>query len=100
MLSYTLRDVQDSPQTGPSRLEPLVSERDANLTALDCDCAAPCYRVLYDPSISSAWLSAFNIDKVSIDTDARRVEVETKFHNAREVSQTVIKVSLILLSIA
>ena len=53
-------------------------------------CPTPCRRILYEPSLSFAQLSKFNIDKFVLrDTKSRANQIQTKLLAALETSQRV-----------
>ena len=56
-----------------------------------CECKVPCEQTNYEPSLSYAQLSKFNIDRMVLNDPVRRANVNNKFLRARELSQRVIK---------
>ena len=54
-----------------------------------CVCNAPCERVLYEPSLSYAQISTFNVRKMVLPRKQSQVRVFGKFMKARETLQRV-----------
>ena len=50
-----------------------------------------CNRTVYEPILSYAQLSKFNLDRIALSDDVRRKIVETKFMSAMETSQRVVE---------
>ena len=67
-----------------------VSTANTQQDALQCICSAPCERVLYEPSLSYAQLSKFNVRKLMLPSDEDYRRVNEKFITAREASQQVV----------
>ena len=57
----------------------------------DCNCRITCDRTQYEPSLSYAELSEFNIDQVALTTSAKKEAVREKFEAAIETQQRVVE---------
>ena len=57
----------------------------------DCNCPIPCNRILFEPSLSYAALSEFNIDQVALTDTKTREAVRQRFLNTVETQQRVLK---------
>ena len=55
-----------------------------------CVCSAPCVRVMYEPSLSYAQISKFNVQKMMLPRPEQSERVFGKFIKSREVSQVVV----------
>ena len=56
----------------------------------DCNCSITCTRTSYEPSLSYAELSEFNIDQVALTDDTEKETVRVKFEAAMETQQRVV----------
>ncbi len=56
----------------------------------DCNCTMTCHKVLYEPSLSYAMLSEFNIDQVALTDPARKKAVKEQMEVAMETQQRVV----------
>ena len=56
----------------------------------DCNCSVTCDRTLFEPTLSYAMLSEFNIDQVALTTEAKKEVVRVKFETAMETQQRVV----------
>ena len=57
----------------------------------DCNCSITCDRTQYEPGLSYAELSEFNIDQVTLTTSAKKEAVREKFEAAIETQQRVVE---------
>ncbi len=55
-----------------------------------CECPVPCYNIKYEPSMSYAQLSKFNVEKLIITDPDSKVVLENTFLNAREIAERTI----------
>ena len=57
----------------------------------NCNCSITCERTQYDPSLSYAELSEFNIDQVALTDSVTKEAVREKFEDAIETQQRVVE---------
>ena len=57
----------------------------------DCNCSITCERTLYEPGLSYAELSEFNIDQVALTSETKKALVREKFEHAAETQQRVVE---------
>ena len=55
-----------------------------------CKCPVQCNRTVYEPVLSYAQLSKFNLDRIALSDAVSKKTVETKFKSAMETSQRVV----------
>ncbi len=55
-----------------------------------CKCPVQCNRTVYEPVLSYAHLSRFNLDRLALGDEARRARVESRFRRAAETSQRAV----------
>ncbi len=60
----------------------------------DCNCSMTCNRTDFEPTLSYAQLSEFNIDQVALTTDVKKLAVKGKFEFATEKQQRVVEAIL------
>ena len=58
---------------------------------MTCLCSVPCKRVRYEPNLSYAQLSRKNVERLIITSPEQKVELQSRFHDATETSQRVVK---------
>ena len=56
-----------------------------------CNCSLPCDTTYFQPGLSYAMLSEFNIDQVALTTPAKKRAVRAKFEQAMETQQRVVQ---------
>ncbi|ELU15723.1 hypothetical protein CAPTEDRAFT_201141 [Capitella teleta] len=55
----------------------------------NCNCPVPCDQINYEPSLSYAQLSQFNVDRLVLTNYTRRTRVKKQFKFAKEITQRV-----------
>ena len=56
-----------------------------------CQCKVKCHQIVYEPSLSYAQLSKFNIDRIVLNDPEKRALVNKTFLAALDISQKVVE---------
>ncbi len=59
--------------------------------ANECNCSLPCQRTLFEPRLSYAMLSEFNIDQIALTDPSRKLAVKAQFEKSTETQQRVVQ---------